>query len=222
MSKRSSFEKIPKGFYPTIDPKAIPPNFLKYVKGKTIAEPSYGGGDLWDLLKPQGVFCGWKSDLRDVEGAYHLDGLKLTGQDIEKCDVICTNPDFSKDVLLPLIDHWTSLGKPVWLLLPADYLHNGYFKPYMERCSNVVSIGRLFWFKNTWVVKHEFSYDELDTKWDKNVEYFDMVTGRKYYTGWITQEGKPCKSEFVRGTDNYIWACFHDTEQTTIFETRGD
>lgn len=74
--------------------------------------------------------------------------------------------------------------------------------------------------ENTWVEKHPFEYDDLDKKWDSSVVYFDLMTGRKLYTGYLTSAGQPCKSRFVRGTDNHAWFCFHDTEQQTIFETR--
>jgi len=50
MSKRSDFEKVPKDFYPTTDPRAIPEQMVKFLRGKTYAEPCYGEGDLEDLL----------------------------------------------------------------------------------------------------------------------------------------------------------------------------
>jgi len=72
----------------------------------------------------------------------------LSEHELGHCDVIITNPPFSRDVLLPMIDHFISL-RPTWLLLPAGYMHNRYFAPYMEKCSLVVSIGRLRWFKDS-------------------------------------------------------------------------
>ena len=32
---------------------------------------------------------------------------------------------------------------------PAGHMNNVYFAPYMERCSRIVSIGRLRWFKGS-------------------------------------------------------------------------
>jgi hypothetical protein len=147
MSKRSSFEKIPKDFYATTDPKAIPPNLVKFIRGMTYAEPCYGEGDLEDLLMDVAV-CRWRSDIRDTGCCKLWDATCLSEHELGHCDVIITNPPFSRSVLLPMIDHFTSL-KPTWLLLPAGYMHNRYFAPYMRKCSLVVSIGRLKWFKDS-------------------------------------------------------------------------
>lgn len=218
MGKRSSYEKIPKDFYATIDPKAIPPNLVKYIKGKTYAEPCYGNGDLEGLVRPYGAYCGWRSDIRDVENAYQLDGLVITGQDLEKCDIILTNPPYTKDILLPLIEHWTKL-KPTWLLLPATFMHVKYASPYMAKCSNIISIGRLYFFENTWVENHPFKWEEL--KEGLEVGY-DLTKGLKFYTGWLTPEGKPHKSKFVRGVEDYCWYLFQNNECDTVFEGRGE
>jgi hypothetical protein len=147
VSKRSSFEKIPKDFYATTDPKAIPPNFVECIRGKRYAEPCYGEGDLEDLLMDVAA-CRWRSDIRDTGCCKMWDATCLSQHELEHCDMILTNPPFSRNVLLPMIDHFISL-KPTWLLLPAGYMHNRYFAPYMEKCSLVVSIGRLRWFKDS-------------------------------------------------------------------------
>jgi len=65
MGKRSSFDKIPKDFYNTTDPNAIPPNLAKFIRGMAYAEPCYGEGDLEDLLMDIAV-CRWRSDIRDT------------------------------------------------------------------------------------------------------------------------------------------------------------
>lgn len=145
MSKRSNFDKVPKDFYATVDPKAIPPKLVDFIRGKSYAEPCYGEGDLEDLLMDVAT-CKWRSDIRETVGSSKvMDALEVTKDDLKDCDLIATNPPFSKDVLLPLIDHFVSL-KPTWLLLPADYMHNLYFGPYMDKCSKVVSVGRICWF----------------------------------------------------------------------------
>lgn len=145
MSKRSDFERVPKDFYATVDPKAIPERFVQEVRGKTYCEPCYGEGDLEDLLMDVAT-CKWRSDIRATVGSSKvMDALDLDWCDIADCDLIITNPPYKKDLLLPLIDHFASL-KPTWLLLPADMMHNKYFAPYMETCSKAVSIGRLCWF----------------------------------------------------------------------------
>lgn len=222
MSKRNqSFERIPKDFYGTVDSRAIPPNLLKHIRGKTYAEPFYGEGDLEDLLMDVAT-CKWRSDIRETVGCSSVrDALTLTLSDLEGCDLIISNPPYQKDVLLPLIDNLTTL-KPLWLLLPSDLMFNGYMVPYMKQCERVISVGRLYFFVNKWCEKIPFDYEELDKKWDSQVEFYDSMKGIKYYTGYIDSKGRPNKSKFVRGTDNYAFYLFRDYNCETVFETRGD
>ena len=148
ISKRSNFAKIERDWYPTTDPKAIPPKLVEFIRGKSYAEPCYGEGDLEDLLMDVAT-CRWRSDIRETVGCSKVvDAMCLSKEDIARCDYIITNPPFSRDVLLPLIDHFVSL-KPTWLLLPADYMHNVYFGEYMAKCRRVISVGRLKWFKDS-------------------------------------------------------------------------
>jgi len=147
MSKRSSFDKIPRDYYPTTDPNALPPKFIEFIRGKTYAEPCCGEGDLVELLMDVAV-CRWESDVEYRGCGKIWDAMYLSKHELQKCDLIVTNPPFSRDVLLPMIDHFTTL-KPTWLLLPAGYMNNKYFGPYMRKCSKVVSIGRIKWFKDS-------------------------------------------------------------------------
>lgn len=147
MSKRSDFPKVPKDFYATVDPKAIPPKFIECIRGKTYAEPCYGDGDLEDLLVDVAI-CNWRSDVRETVGSSKvIDAMDITGGMFERMgiDLIVTNPPFSRKVLLPLIDHFINL-KPTWLLLPAGFMNNIYFGPYMRKCTKVISIGRVCWY----------------------------------------------------------------------------
>ena len=163
MSKRSHFDKVPKEFYPTTDPKAVPTKLVEFIRGKTYAEPCYGNGDLEDLLMDVAT-CEWRSDIRETVGSSKvMDALCLSKEDIARCQLIVTNPPFSRDVLLPLLDHFVSL-KPTWLLLPAGYMNNIYFGPYMKGCSRVVSIGRLKWIKGS---KHTSTDDFCWYFWPK-------------------------------------------------------
>lgn len=220
MSKFSNFERIPRDLYETLDSRAIPPNFLRYITGKRFYEPSCGSGKLIDHLKPYAE-CVGASDIVPLGVGVEKDALELSEDDLKDADCIITNPVYKKDILLPLISHLSSL-RPTWLLLPADLAHNGYMVPYMKKCERVVSVGRLYFFVNKWCVKVPFDYDELDKKWDSQVEFYDSMKGIKYYTGFIDSRGRPNKSKFVRGTDNYAWYLFKEEEVATIFQTRGD
>ena len=147
MSKRTSMDKIPKDFYPTTDPKALPEDFLRFISGKNYGEPCCGDGDLINLIGDVS-YCEWASDVEVRPVGRQKDAVDLTEEDLSMCDVLITNPPFTRSVLLPMIDHFISL-KPTWLLLPADMMHNKYFSSYMDKCSVVVSVGRLKWFKDS-------------------------------------------------------------------------
>jgi hypothetical protein len=146
MGKREEVKKPKKDrdFYATIDTDAVTP-LLPYIRGCSYAEPFYGNGDLEDLLMDVAI-CSWRSDIREtVRSSAVMPAQKLHSCHTTTCDMIISNPPFTKSVLLPCIDHLSKL-LPTWLLLPADMLHNKYMTPYMKKCSMVLSVGRLCWF----------------------------------------------------------------------------
>lgn len=146
MGKREEVKKpkVDKDFYATVDPDAVTP-LIPCIRGKTYAEPFYGEGDLEDLLMDAAT-CKWRSDIREtVVSSKVLPATDLTPYDLEDCDLIISNPPFTRSELLPCIDHLVSL-KPTWLLLPADMMHNKYMASYMRKCEWVLSVGRLCWF----------------------------------------------------------------------------
>lgn len=141
--------KSPRDFYATIDPDAVKP-LLPYIKGLKYAEPMCGKGDLINLIGDTAE-CRWASDIHMGEyfGITPMHWRDATTIDLDTfmgIDCIISNPPFSKALLLPIMDHLLKSGKPLWLLLPADMLHNKYMAPYMEKCELVLSIGRLCWF----------------------------------------------------------------------------
>ena len=148
MGKRSDFNEVrPRDLWPTIDPDAITTSFVAKVRGKTYAEPCWGGGDLEDLLMDVAT-CKWRSDLEpQVDGVRQVDALNLSREDLHSASCIITNPPYSWNLLQPLLDHLPWL-KPTWMLLPADFMHNKRSGPYMKNCSDILSIGRLYWMKH--------------------------------------------------------------------------
>lgn len=139
----------PRDFWSTVDPDAVKP-LIPFVKGKTYAEPCFGSGGLYNLLRgaDTSIVCRWMSDIEpDVPNMTKMDALGLTDGQLCHCDLIITNPPFSWPMLQPLLDKFISL-KDTWLLLPADNMHNKRFSPYMKCCSRVVSIGRTYWIPN--------------------------------------------------------------------------
>lgn len=222
MSKRSDFPKVDKDWYPTRDPAAIVPKFVEFIRGKAYAEPCYGNGDLEDLLMDVAT-CKWRSDVRSTVGCSKvMDGLEITTEDLKDCDCFCTNPPFSQKVLRPLLDHWLTFDKDIWLLLPADYMHNIWFGPYMKVCSKVVSIGRLVWFYNEWVDDLEVKLTDDLKPWVKDkLKALDYQKGIGYYSGWVNSKGVPMKTRAVKSTENHAWYCFNGRfNGNTIFYGR--
>jgi len=85
-----------------------------------------------------------------ASGIIKRDALKL-----EKCngDLFITNPPWPEpnrrgDPALAILMHLSALA-PTWLLLPADFAHNVYFREVESRCQKIVSVGRVKWIPGT-------------------------------------------------------------------------
>ncbi len=127
--------------YYTIDPvaaKALAP----HVMGVRYIEPCYGGGNLVKLLQDH-TYAGLVS-IGDIDNGVDA---RVWQYSTANATHFITNPPFKRDVLLPIIDNLSS-QLPTWLLLPADMIHNLYMKPYMAKCSHIVSVGRMYWEEN--------------------------------------------------------------------------
>lgn len=145
MTKFNKYEPQPRDLFRSTDPNIFPP-LIPYIRGKTYAEPCYGYGDLEDGLM-DAAKCGWRSDLLpQFSSAVQRDALDLTKEDLKDCDIISTNPPFQWAMLKPLLEYLPTL-KPTWLLLPSDSMHNKQMAPFMNKCSLIVSVGRLYFHK---------------------------------------------------------------------------
>ena len=148
MGKRTKqeFVKRDRDFYATVDPDAVKP-LIPFIRGLRVAEPCAGNGDLSMLLEPDCRVV-WESDL-DPQNKHILqkNAIFLHKGDLLGCDVIVTNPPFTWKLLQPLLDHLPTL-RPTWLLLPSDVMHNKRMGKYMIGCSDIVSVGRLYWMDN--------------------------------------------------------------------------
>jgi hypothetical protein len=146
MSKFETYEPQPRDFWRTTDPNAFPPLF-PYISGSTYFEPCWGAGDLERGLIGVAA-CVLRSDIApQVEGVLQKNALDLTEDDVKGCDYGVSNPPFGWEMLQPLLEHLPTL-RPTWLLLPADFMHNKRARPYMDRCSSLVSIGRMYFHKS--------------------------------------------------------------------------
>jgi hypothetical protein len=145
MGKRSDFDRKPQDHYDTFDPKAV--MALKpHLNGvRRYAEPCEGNGHLVRQLNALGLDCVWASDINKG-----TDALALTRRDMvsRKVDAIITNPPWSRTLLHRMILHFQTLA-PTWLLFDSDWMHNRMAVPYLDRCSDIVAIGRVKWIPDS-------------------------------------------------------------------------
>lgn len=150
MSKRSNtFERNPRDYYPTPFEAILPlQGYLR--QGFTFCEPCVGDGRLVDHLEKWfDADCLFACDIEpQVKWAVTKDAKDLNSEEVEYCDVIITNPPFKWEVLAPLMTKWISL-KPTILLLPADFMHNVRFAPFLAHCEDIISVGRIKWIEGS-------------------------------------------------------------------------
>ena len=181
MRKRSSFDLKPRDFYRTIDPSAMVPEFIKRVKGRTFAEPFCGDGALIDLLNREGLLhvlaCDIAPQGRYDAACYRKDALTLQPKHLDYADTIITNPPYTWDVFDDSLSHLKSIfQRPIWLLLPADWMHNKRVAYHMKDCKTVVSIGRLYWEDNKVKGKDNYCWYEFINGWDHETVFIPRVS----------------------------------------------
>lgn len=186
MGKRSSFTKIDKDFYSTIDPNAVrclkPLFHLIDPEVHYYAEPCYGSGSLHKLLDSEfgsDLECNFAADLDPPDNhCIARDAFELTAKDIADCDAIITNPPWTRSVLHPMIEHFVTISeKPVWLLFDADWSQTIQSIDLIEKyCTDILAVGRLKWIPETkmsgkdnasW---YRFAYDK-----DRPVNFYPRV-----------------------------------------------
>lgn len=156
MGKREETKKdrLARDWYPTKDPAAVAalapflwptrPRPLRYI------EPCAGDGSLIDLLASSGpdVTCVAAYDIEPQRAdVVQKNCLFLLGADTIGVDSFITNPPYEWSMLQPILEYLPRL-LPTWLLLPADMMHNKRMSQYIDICSDIVSVGRLWWFEN--------------------------------------------------------------------------
>lgn len=142
MSKRSpGHTPRPRDYWPT-PPKAVQPLLAHLTPGTVFCEPCAGNGALMDVLTAAGHRCAWAIDLEPQRS------------DIIPCDVFewlpdaplyITNPPWSRPILHRMID----LFPQSWLLFDADWMHTKQAAPYLPRCREIISVGRVRWIADS-------------------------------------------------------------------------
>jgi hypothetical protein len=145
MGKRSNFKRNKNDLYPT-PLRAVEPLIAHLQAGgiRKFAEPCYGNGDLTKHLESFGLHCTYYGDI-----ATGQDARKLTRRECNGAHAVVTNPPHTREIMHELIEHFLSLGRPVWLLIGLDWVANLHAAPYLPLCSDVVIIGRVTWIEGT-------------------------------------------------------------------------
>lgn len=138
MGKRSNFDR--RQDHATPRPALLPLlPFLRAEQIETFAEPCCGAGNLVALLESlAGLRCRYAGDItggQDCLEEFHFGGAQA----------VITNPPWRRDLLHPMITHFTICAPLTWLLFDADWAHNKQAAPFLPHCSHIVSVGRVKW-----------------------------------------------------------------------------
>jgi len=146
IGKRSTFERLAGDQYDTPLDAVVP--LIPHLDGVSrYIEPCCGNMCLVEALGAlaPGLVCGFAGDIK-----HGFDALTLKPSDIIRygADAIITNPSWTRQILHPLIAHFSSLA-PTWLLFDADWAHTRQASTLLCRCSHIVAIGRVRWIRDT-------------------------------------------------------------------------
>ena len=137
-------------FYPTPH-QAVPP-LLPHIKDiATFAEICAGDGSLIDWLELEHLTCGYASDIHPKRSEIiKKDAFHLKAIDVANCDVVITNPPWSRPFLHQFIEFlMLELNKPSFLLFDADWVHTKQSSPFIPYLRKIISVGRLKWIEDS-------------------------------------------------------------------------
>lgn len=147
MAKRSSFDRVPRDYYPTPFDAVLP--LIPHLNNNTrFAEPCAGDGRLIRHLEKFGHDCVLASDIEPQSSEIDtISALDLTDQ-LKKVDCVITNTPWDRKILHPMIEHFRNYC-PAWLLLDADWAFTKQASDYMKYCSAFVAVGRVKWIEDS-------------------------------------------------------------------------
>lgn len=152
MAKRSSgqFKRMKGDWYPTpLD--AVRPLIGHLGSGSfTFAEPCAGDARLAKHIFDLAGDRTYATILSDIEPRSDFVEKKdaFDFECPEGTDYIITNPPWTRQLLHPLIEHFSKQA-PTWLLFDADWMHTKQASPYLGYCRKIVSVGRVKWIEDT-------------------------------------------------------------------------
>src|SRR5262245_33693053 len=114
------------------------------IDGNRFAEPCAGELAIVETLVEAGFVCMHAGDIRSGQNA-------LDWSETSSVDFVLTNPPWDKPrrEMHRIMDHLIGLGKPVWLLLPGDWLYTQYAASRLQHCTHILAIGRVRWLEGT-------------------------------------------------------------------------
>lgn len=151
MGKRSSFERVPRDYYPT-PIEAVEPLIDHLPYSFDYVEPCAGDGRLVShiaqLTQGQGE-CLFMGDIEPQDPRINVcDALQIDLGGYGVVDYCITNPPWDRKFLHPFIDHWLEIC-PTWLLFDADWAFTKQSSVLMTYCSKFVAVGRVKWIEGS-------------------------------------------------------------------------
>lgn len=174
MGKRSTFDRIPRDFYPTPVEAVVP--LLPHLKPETrFVEPCAGDGALVRHLEAAGHICERAADIEpQADGIARRCVLSQSLLPLGDDSVFITNPPWERATLHAIIDRLPRFA-PTWLLFDADWMHTRQSAPFMPWLRKVVSVGRVKWIPGSKMTGKD------NCAWyhfDQNVEGPAVLVGR--------------------------------------------
>lgn len=172
MGKRSTFERVPRDYYRTWDPRALPPLLSHLQPGTRFVEPCAGDGVLVDQLRNAGHYCIRAYDIEPKRDDILAANALYFKPDRESFDCFVTNSPWRRDILHPLIEHLSDQA-PTWLLFDADWKHTRQAIPFKPRLRRIVSVGRLKWIEGSkWDAKDNCAWYLFDRPGNVPAEFY--------------------------------------------------
>lgn len=145
MGKRSSFDRIPRDFYPA-PTEAVLPLLPHLPPSSEFIEHCAGDGALIRALEAHGHLCNFAYDIEPRAEEIELGDARYTSED--RAHFHITNPPWDRAILHPVIMNLSSL-LPTWLLFDADWMHTRQSAQFMPYLRKIVSVGRVKWIPDS-------------------------------------------------------------------------
>lgn len=147
MGKNSNFARRERDAYFTPYDAVIP--LLSHLKPFTkFIEPCAGDGRLIKHLESDGHKCVWAGDIEPQAPGIEKSDCLMMGNKLPPCDLIITNPPWSRDSLHQMIELFRNHAH-TWLLFDAGWMFTGQARPFLPYCHSIVTIGRVCWIDGT-------------------------------------------------------------------------